>query len=68
LLRARKFAENAYYNELARELRGFGYRIRNRTRGDFQIEASQMNCVTVSRSVTRRLMRLWRSCWPTSPS
>jgi len=38
LLRARKFAENAYYHELARELRGFGYRIRNRTRGDFQIE------------------------------
>ena len=38
LLRARKFAENAYYHELARELRGFGYRIRNRARGDFQIE------------------------------
>jgi conjugative relaxase-like TrwC/TraI family protein len=38
LLRARKFAENAYYHELARELHGFGYRIRNRTRGDFQIE------------------------------
>ena len=26
------------YHELTRELRGFGYRIRNRTRGDFQIE------------------------------
>jgi conjugative relaxase-like TrwC/TraI family protein len=38
LLRARKFAENAYYHELARELRGFGYGIRNRARGDFQIE------------------------------
>ncbi|MEI6083136.1 MAG: MobF family relaxase [Verrucomicrobiota bacterium] len=38
LLRARKFAENAYYHELARELRGFGYRIRNRAAGDFQIE------------------------------
>ena len=38
LLRARKFAENAYYHELARELRRFGYRIRNRARGDFQIE------------------------------
>ncbi|HXR03580.1 MAG TPA: MobF family relaxase [Verrucomicrobiae bacterium] len=38
LLRARKFAENAYYHELARELRGFGYRIQNRARGDFQIE------------------------------
>ena len=38
LLRARKFAENAYYHELARELRRFGYRIRNLSRGDFQIE------------------------------
>src|SRR5438132_7482456 len=38
LLRAKKFAENAYYHELTRELRGFGYRIRNRARGDFQIE------------------------------
>ena len=33
-----KFAENAYYHELARELRSFGYRIRNRPRGDFQVE------------------------------
>ena len=38
LLRARKFAENAYYHELARELRSFGYTIRNRIGGDFQIE------------------------------
>ena len=38
LLRARKFAENSYYHELARELRSFGYRIRNRSRGDFEIE------------------------------
>jgi len=38
LLRAKKFAENAYYHELARELRGFGYRIRNLLRGDFQVE------------------------------
>jgi hypothetical protein len=38
LLRARKFAENAYYHELARELRGFGYTTGNRARGDFQIE------------------------------
>ena len=37
LLRARKFAENAYYHELARELRAFGYGVRNRARGDFQI-------------------------------
>jgi len=38
LLRARKFAENVYYHELARELRGFGYRIHNWARGDFQLE------------------------------
>jgi len=38
LLRARKFAENAYYHELARELGSCGYGIRNRARGDFQIE------------------------------
>jgi len=39
LLRARKFAENVYYHELARELRRFGYQLRNRARGDFQVEA-----------------------------
>jgi len=38
LLRARKYAENVYYHELARKLRGFGYEIRNLTRGDFHIE------------------------------
>ena len=38
LLRARKFAENAYYHEFARELRSFGYQIRNLPRGDFQVE------------------------------
>jgi len=38
LLRARKFAENVYYHELARELKQFGYRIENRARGDFEIE------------------------------
>jgi conjugative relaxase-like TrwC/TraI family protein len=38
LLRARKFAENVYYHELARELRRFGYQLRNRARGDFQVE------------------------------
>ncbi|MHB9010035.1 MAG: MobF family relaxase [Limisphaerales bacterium] len=37
LLRARKFAENAYYHELARELRSFGYRIHNLPRGDFHV-------------------------------
>jgi len=38
MLRARKFAENTYYHELARKLRSFGYGIRNQARGDFQIE------------------------------
>src|SRR5204862_5317616 len=38
LLRARKFARNAYYHDLARELQTFGYRIRNQARGDFQID------------------------------
>ena len=38
MLRAKKFAENVYYHELARELRGFGYHIRNLLRGDFQVE------------------------------
>jgi len=37
-IRAKKFAENAYYHELARELQRFGYRVRNRPRGDFQVE------------------------------
>jgi conjugative relaxase-like TrwC/TraI family protein len=38
LLRARKFAENVYYHELARQLREFGYQICNQARGDFKIE------------------------------
>src|SRR6266498_5058003 len=38
LLRARKFAENVYYHELARDLKSLGYQCQNRARGDFQIE------------------------------
>jgi conjugative relaxase-like TrwC/TraI family protein len=54
LLRARKFAENAYYHELARELRGFGYRIRNRVRGDFEIEGvSEQLCERFSKRHTQ---------------
>lgn len=37
MLRARKFAENAYYHELARDLLDYGYEIENRPRGDFEI-------------------------------
>jgi conjugative relaxase-like TrwC/TraI family protein len=50
LLRARKFAENVYYHELARQLRGFGYQIRNQARGDFQIEG-------VSESICERFSK-----------
>ena len=38
MLRARKFAENVYYHELARQLQNFGYQIHNQARGDFRIE------------------------------
>jgi hypothetical protein len=38
MLRAKKFAENVYYHELARQLRSFGYQINSHPRGDFQIE------------------------------
>ena len=43
LLRARKFAENLYYHELARELRGFGYQIRNRRAVIFKSRAFPKN-------------------------
>src|SRR6266508_4115522 len=53
-LRARKFAENAYYHELARELRAFGYRICNRARGDFQLEGvSEELCERFSKRHTQ---------------
>jgi conjugative relaxase-like TrwC/TraI family protein len=38
MLQARKFAENVYYHELARDLRQFGYEIENKPRGDFEIK------------------------------
>ena len=45
MLLARKFAENVYYHELARQLRSSGYQINNHPRGDFQIEGvSQEIC------------------------
>ena len=54
LLRARKFAENAYYHELTRELRGFGYQIRNRVRGDFEVEGvSEQLCERFSKRHTQ---------------
>jgi conjugative relaxase-like TrwC/TraI family protein len=60
LLRARKFAENAYYyyHELARELRSFGYRIQNRPRGDFEVEGiSEELCEFFSSEVHRLIRR-----------
>jgi len=38
MLQARKFAENVYYHEFARDLRQFGYQIENEPRGDFEIK------------------------------
>jgi conjugative relaxase-like TrwC/TraI family protein len=37
MLGAAKYAENIYYHELARDLKGFGYEIENHARGDFEI-------------------------------
>ena len=37
MMQARKYMENVYYHELARDLRRFGYEIENHPRGDFQI-------------------------------
>ena len=37
MLQARKYAENVYYHEYARELRQSGYEIENKPRGDFEI-------------------------------
>jgi len=37
MLQARKYVENLYYHELARDLRRFGYEVENHPRGDFQI-------------------------------
>ena len=38
MLLAKKFTENVYYHELVRALIGFGYRVQNKPRGDFDIE------------------------------
>ena len=37
MLRAQKYTENVYYHELARSLIGFGYKIDNNRRGDFEV-------------------------------
>ena len=54
LLRARKFARNVYYHELARELQDSGYQVRNHARGDFQIEGiSEKLCERFSKRHTQ---------------
>jgi len=50
ILRARKYVENVYYHELARDLRGCGYEIVNHPRGDFEITGvSQELCERFSK-------------------
>jgi len=38
MMQAKKYVENVYYHELARDLQRFGYEIGNNPRGDFQIK------------------------------
>jgi conjugative relaxase-like TrwC/TraI family protein len=38
MMQAKKYAENVYYHQLARDLRQFGYEIENNPRGDFEIK------------------------------
>ena len=38
MVRARKYVENVYYHELARELRTFGYNLKHNARGDFEVQ------------------------------
>ena len=50
MLGAQKYAENVYYHELARALRGYGYTIVNGARGDFEIaEVSRELCERFSK-------------------
>jgi conjugative relaxase-like TrwC/TraI family protein len=50
MVRVRKYIENIYYHELARELRRFGYELINHPRGDFKINGvSQELCQRFSK-------------------
>ncbi|MGD0650912.1 MAG: MobF family relaxase [Verrucomicrobiia bacterium] len=50
MVRARKYVENVYYHELARDLRRFGYDVVNHPRGDFEIKGvSQELCQRFSK-------------------
>ncbi len=62
MLRARKYVEAVYYHELAKDLHRFGYRIRNRARGDFEIEGVSDGLANASPSATSRLTTLKLPC------
>src|SRR5204863_7739668 len=46
MLVAKKFVENLYYHELVKALNGFGYRVQNKPRGDFDIEGVSPELIT----------------------
>src|SRR5207247_4079482 len=50
MLRAQKYVENVYYHQVVKELRGFGYEIDNKPRGDFEIRS-------VARSLCERFCK-----------
>ena len=67
MLFARKYVENVYYHELARELRGWGYEIENHARGDFEIRGVARQLCEMFSNDTRRLTKELASCWRANP-
>ena len=63
MLRARKYVENVYYHELARDLKQWGYRSDNHPRGDFEIQGFPRNCATGFPNGIGKSMRRPASCW-----
>jgi len=57
---------NAYYHELSRELRTFGYGICNRPRGDFQIEGVPDELAKRFSKRHAQIDQRWRGCWTRS--
>jgi hypothetical protein len=41
--RGQEVCRNVYYHELVKALNGFGYRVQNKARGDFEIEGVSGN-------------------------
>ena len=65
MLRARKYVENVYYHELARDLRRFGYDLENHPRGDFEIKGVCPGTLpAVLQAASRKSTRRRGSCWP----